>query len=216
MSARTEHTTFAGLAGDIDCAIDWPEGTPRGWALVLHPHPLHGGARDNKVVTTISRSCVQQGLAALRPNFRGVGASNGEFDNAKGETADMHEMVAQFAQRHPDVAAGPWVLGGFSFGTAVAAQLYSGLQGHLPQAVILAGTAAQRFTFRDIALPDDTLLIHGETDDVVPLDEAMGFARQHELPMVVIPDASHFFHGKLLTLRRLVQQRLSLLGACRG
>src|SRR5690606_33423998 len=61
MSARTEHTTFAGLAGDIDCAIDWPEGTPGGWALVLHPHPLHGGARDNKVVTTISRSCVQHG-----------------------------------------------------------------------------------------------------------------------------------------------------------
>lgn len=211
MSARTEYTTFTGLAGDIDCAIDWPDGPPQGWALVLHPHPLHGGARDNKVVTTISRSCVQNGLLTVRPNFRGVGASNGEFDNAKGETADMRELVEQFAQRYPDIAARPWVLGGFSFGTAVAAQLYSSLKGNRPQAVILTGTAAQRFTFLDISLPDDTLLIHGETDDVVPLDEAMGFARQHELPMVVIPDASHFFHGKLLVLRRLVQQQLALL-----
>lgn len=211
MSARTEHITFTGLAGDIDCAIDWPEDAPRGWALVLHPHPLHGGARDNKVVTTIARACVQHGLLALRPNFRGVGASKGEFDNAKGETADMHELVKQFAQLHPDIAALPWVLGGFSFGTAVAAQLYTGLQQHHPQAVILTGTAAQRFTFLDIALPDDALLIHGETDDVVSLDEAMGFARQHQLPMVVIPDASHFFHGKLLTLRGLVQQRLAAM-----
>ena len=211
MSARTEHTTFTGLAGDIDCALDWPSDTPRGWALILQPHPLHGGARDNKVVTTISRSCVQHGLLAVRPNFRGVGASNGQFDNAKGETADMLELVKQFEQRYPEIASGPWVLGGFSFGTAVAAQLYSSLTGSRPQALILTGTAAQRFTFLDIALPDDTLLIHGETDEVVPLDEAMDFARQHELPMVVIPDASHFFHGKLLTLRQLVQQRLALL-----
>lgn len=211
MSSRTEHSIFSGLAGDIDCAIDWPEHTPRGWALVLHPHPLHGGARDNKVVTTIARACVQHGLVALRPNFRGVGASNGEFDKAVGETADMHELVKQFAQQHPDVASLPWVLGGFSFGTAVAAQLYSGLSDHHPEAVILAGTAAQRFTFRDIALPDHTMLVHGETDDVVPLDEAMEFARKHELPMVVIPDASHFFHGKLLTLRGLVQQRLAAM-----
>lgn len=211
MSAHTEYTTFTGLAGDIDCALDWPETPPRGWALVLHPHPLHGGARDNKVVTTISRCCVQHGLLAVRPNFRGVGASNGEFDNARGETADMRELVEQFTQRYPEIAAGPWAIGGFSFGTAVAAQLYSSLPGPRPQALILTGTAAQRFTFLDIALPDDTLLIHGETDEVVPLDEAMDFARQHELPMVVIPDASHFFHGKLLILRRLVQQRLALL-----
>lgn len=211
MSARTEYTTFTGLAGDIDCAIDWPQDTPRGWALVLHPHPLHGGARDNKVVTTIARCCVQQGLVAVRPNFRGVGESNGEFDNAKGETADMAELVEQFAQRYPEVAKGIWVMGGFSFGTAVAAQLCSTLQRQGPQALILTGTAAQRFAFLDIALPPDTLLIHGETDEVVPLDEAMDFARQHELPMVVIPDASHFFHGKLLLLRQLVQQRLALL-----
>jgi len=214
MSARTEEIAFDGPAGRIDCALDWPDGPVRGWALVLHPHPLHGGARDNKVVTTIARACLQHGLLALRPDFRGVGKSEGRFDNAVGETADMHELAAQFGQRYPEAAAGTWVVGGFSFGTAVAAQLYSGLDpAQRPQALILAGTAVQRFRFRDIALPDDTLLVHGESDDVVPLAEAMDFARGQDLPMVVVPDASHFFHGKLVPLRKLVQQRLAALRA---
>jgi alpha/beta superfamily hydrolase len=214
MSERIEQASFQGLAGDIDCAIEWPEGPAQGWALVLHPHPLHGGARDNKIVTTIARACTQHGLVAVRPNFRGVGNSGGKFDNAIGETADMHELVSQFSQAYPELAAGKWVLAGFSFGTSVAAQLYSGLaeQGaKTPDALMLVGSAVERFKFRDIVVPADTLLIHGETDEVVPLSEAMGFARARDLPMVVVPDASHFFHGKLIALRGLVQRRLAAL-----
>ncbi len=79
MSLRTEQATCQGLAGLIEYTVDHPEDTPSGWALVLHPHPLYGGTRDNKVVTTVSRACVQRGLLAIRPNFRGVGASAGEF-----------------------------------------------------------------------------------------------------------------------------------------
>src|SRR3546814_3137965 len=81
-SDLTETQVFTGEAGLIDCAIDWPADSPRGWALVLHPHSLQGGARDNKVVTTIARACVQHGLAAVRPDFRGVGKSEGQFDKA--------------------------------------------------------------------------------------------------------------------------------------
>lgn len=208
---RREKVVYQGQAGAIDCVIDWPDGTPRGWALVLHPNPVQGGTRDNKVVTTIARSCVQYGLAAVRPDFRGVGASAGEFDNGIGETADMLEVVQQFTQANPDIAAGQWVLGGFSFGTSVGAQLYSALaeQGaKVPDAVILAGPAVERFTFREVTLPDDTLLIHGEEDDVVPLSETMSYARQADMPVVVIPAAGHFFHGKLIVLRRLVEQHL--------
>src|SRR5690606_5869083 len=127
MLARTQNITFEGVAGAIDCALDLPMSAPRGWALVLHPHPLHGGARENKIVTTIARACVQHGLVAVRPNFRGVGGSAGAFDAAVGETADMLQLVAQFRQAFPDAAAGKWVLAGFSFGTSVAAQLYSAL-----------------------------------------------------------------------------------------
>jgi len=212
MAARTDTITFTGEAGAIDCAIDWPDGAPRGWALVLHPHPLQGGARENKIVTTIARACVQRGLVAVRPNFRGVGASEGSFDRAQGETADMVALATQFRERYPDQAAQPWLLAGFSFGTAVAAQTYSVLaeagDAVLPSTVLLTGPAVGRFTFREVTLPDDTVLVHGETDEVVPLAEAMDWARSRALPVVVVPDASHFFHGKLLTIK---QQTLACL-----
>src|SRR3546814_1908624 len=99
MLARTGKIVFQGVAGAIDCALDLPMDTPRGWALVLHPHPLHGGARDNKIVTTIARACVQHGLIAVRPNFRGVGASAGEFDAAVGERSEEHTSELQSLMR---------------------------------------------------------------------------------------------------------------------
>ncbi|MBO1111449.1 alpha/beta hydrolase [Bordetella petrii] len=214
MPARTETQSFTGEAGLIDCAIDWPADSPRGWALVLHPHSLQGGARDNKVVTTIARACVQHGLAAVRPDFRGVGKSEGQFDKARGETRDMLALVAQMRQRYPELAAAPWVLGGFSFGTAVAAQTYAGLvqagDAALPAALMLMGAAVQRFQEHDIDVPADTLMVHGEHDEVVPLSETLDWARPRDVPVVVVPGASHFFHGKLLVLRALVQARLKV------
>ena len=216
MRERMKTIQFQGQAGVIDCALDWPdeEQVVKGWALILHPHPLHGGARDNKVVTTMARAAVQQGLLVVRPNFRGVGASAGELDKAVGETADMLALVEQFTQQFAQLAQGAWALAGFSFGTAVAAQLYSSLheQGSvLPKVLVLAGPAVERFRFRELHLPEDTFLVHGEADEVVPLAEAMDFARAQGLPLTVLPDTSHFFHGRLLDLRQLVSQRLTLL-----
>ncbi|MFT0849427.1 alpha/beta hydrolase [Achromobacter sp. F4_2707] len=214
MQVRTEILSFEGEVGNIECALDRPAGEVRGWALVLHPHPLHGGARNNKVVTTIARACTEHGLVALRPNFRGVGDSAGEFDQARGETTDMLRLVGQFQERYPEIAAGQWLMAGFSFGTAVAAQLYSELATQslrTPDRLILTGTAVERFRFRDVCVPEDTVLVHGEADEVVPLSEAMEFARGHKLPVVVIPDSTHFFHGRLLMLRHVVQQSLRAL-----
>lgn len=214
MPAHTENTSFDGLAGIIDCAIDWPEGAPTGWALILHPNPSQGGTRDNKVVTTLSRACVQQGLVALRPNFRGIGASGGSFDHGKGELQDMAALVEQFRVRYPEIAAKPWVLGGFSFGTSIGVQLYAQwekLGKNLPNIVILTGSAALRFRHSDAKAPEDALVIHGENDEVVPLSEVMEWARPIGMPVVVIPEAGHFFHGKLLVLRQLVQTRLKAL-----
>jgi alpha/beta superfamily hydrolase len=214
MPAYTETTTFDGLAGVIDCALDWPEGSPTGWALVLHPNPSQGGTRDNKVVTTIARACVQHGLLALRPNFRGIGSSGGTFDHGKGELLDMAALVEQFRVRYPEIAAMPWVLAGFSFGTSIAVQLYAKwdrLEKKLPNIVVLAGSAALRFRHSDVKAPEDALVIHGEVDEVVPLSEVMDWARPLGMPVVVIPEAGHFFHGKLLVLRQLVQTRLRAL-----
>lgn len=215
MSERVDTIQFSGAAGVIDCALDWPAAEPRGWALILHPHPLHGGARDNKVVTTLSRCATQQGLLAVRPNFRGVGLSAGEFDRSRGETADMLQLIEQFGARFPQWTGGPWLLAGFSFGTAVAAQVHVSLReagAPLPQALVLTGTAVNRFRFRQVQPAADTLLVHGELDDVVPLAEGMEFAREHQLPMVVLPEAGHFFHGKLIQLRDVVNRHLASLG----
>uniref|UniRef100_UPI0040473C07 alpha/beta hydrolase n=1 Tax=Orrella sp. TaxID=1921583 RepID=UPI0040473C07 len=218
MAAHTEITSFDGLAGSIDCALDWPDTTPTGWALILHPNPAQGGTRENKVVTTISRACVQAGLLAVRPNFRGIGLSGGQFDEGRGERADMAALVEQFKTRYPEVYAGKWVLGGFSFGTSIGLQLYADWEKsdqHLPDMVIMAGSAALRFNKQDtriaVRAPDDALIVHGENDDVVPLEEVMRWARPIDMPVVVIPDAGHFFHGKLLILRQLVQTRLKSL-----
>ena len=211
MPAHTEITTFDGLAGLIDCALDWPDDTPVGWALVLHPNPSQGGTRDNKVVTTISRACVQMGLLAVRPNFRGIGTSSGEFDHGMGELLDMAALVEQFRVRYPEVVRGKWILGGFSFGTSIGLQLYAkwlAANKNLPDLVILTGSAALRFRHADSTAPEDALVIHGEDDDVVPLSEVMDWARTTVIPVVVIPEAGHFFHGKLLMLRQIVLNRI--------
>jgi alpha/beta superfamily hydrolase len=214
MTAKTELTTFDGLAGAIDCALDWPQGQPQGWALVLHPNPAQGGSRDNKVVTTIARACVQRGLLAVRPNFRGIGASAGQFDEGRGETQDMVALVEQFQQRYPEIAAGKWVMGGFSFGTSIGLQLHALLTqaaARVPDLVMLTGSAALRFRHIESVPPQGVMVIHGENDDVVPLSEVMQWARPNDVPVVVIPNAGHFFHGKLLVLRDLVQTRLKAL-----
>jgi len=212
MSARTQTQTFTGMAGRIDCALDWPEHTPRGWSLVLHPHSLQGGSRENKVVTTLARTCTQYGLVAVRPNFRGVGESEGQFDHAVGETTDMLALVSQMRSHYGELSGLPWVLAGFSFGTAVAAQVYAGLMqaddANLPAALMLMGAAVQRFQAQEVDVPGDTLMVHGEQDEVVPLRETLDWARPRGVPIVVIPGASHFFHGKLLVLRQLVLARL--------
>src|SRR5690606_14621110 len=146
---------------------------------------------------------------SVRPNFRGVGESAGEFDNAVGETADILALIQQFREQYPEITSGKWLMGGFSFGTSVAAQVYSTLvEEHqpVPGALVLAGSAVARFRFRNVQIPADTLLLHGEDDDVVPLEEAMVFAREKALPMVVVPEAGHFFHRKLTIVKQFVLQ----------
>lgn len=216
MHERPDTIQFEGGAGIIDCALDWPRPQTaasvddiNGWALLLHPHPLHGGARGNKVVTTLSRACTQAGMLAVRPDFRGVGLSQGTHDDGRGETDDMVGLIEQFAQRFPDIAARRFVLAGFSFGSFVAAgvaQRRAASQLPAPDGLVLVGTAVRRF---DVApVPPDTLVIHGEEDDTITLAQVLDWARPQGLPVVVIPGASHFFHGKLIQLKQVVENYL--------
>ncbi|MGL4575147.1 MAG: alpha/beta hydrolase, partial [Burkholderiaceae bacterium] len=191
--------SIAGPAGAIEVALDAPEhGPARGFALIAHPHPLFGGTMDNKVVTTLARAANSVGLAAVRFNFRGVGASAGVFDEGVGETADFLAVYAWASEQMP---GGARKLAGFSFGAFVAAQAAQQLQASAHHHLFLAGVATSRFAVP--VVDPSTIVVHGELDDVVPLASVMDWARPQELPIVVIPGASHFFDRKLSLIKRL-------------
>lgn len=204
MAVPSTRADIAGPAGRIEAAIDAPEGAVRGIAVLCHPHPLHGGTMDNKVVQTLARAFVQLGWRAVRFNFRGVGVSQGQWDQGNGEVDDALAVVA--AQRDPAL---PLALGGFSFGGYVAAQASARLAaaGAPAQRVVLVGPATSTFAVPPV--PANSLVVHGEIDDVVPLQATLDWARPQGLPVVVLPGVGHFFHGQLTRLRELVLRGLS-------
>ena len=195
MRASTRREHVAGPAGRIECAVDAPDGEPRGRALVAHPHPQFGGTLDNKVVQTLARAFVGLGYEAWRPNFRGVGASEGSYDQGKGEVEDLFAIQQKI---HPAVLAG------FSFGAAMAALLAARVP---PARMVLVGVAVTNFQVPPV--PAGTLVIHGERDETIPLAAVLDWARPQELPVVLVPDADHFFHRKLHVLRALVERSLT-------
>jgi uncharacterized protein len=194
MRASTRREFVAGAAGRIECAVDQPDGPARGVALIAHPHPLFGGSLDNKVVQTLARAFVELGYEAWRPNFRGVGQTEGMHDEGRGELADLTAVL-------DSIKTEKFVLAGFSFGASLVAQL---AQNRKPEWLVLVGVGITRIMAPPV--PAGTLVIHGENDDTVPLAAVMDWARPQELPVVVVPGAEHFFHRKLHILRALVQQ----------
>ncbi len=209
MNAHTERLSLQGAAGAIEVARDaahLPEGaSPRGVAVIAHPHPLFGGTMDNKVVQTLARAFVQCGWTAVRFNFRGVGASAGTHDEGRGELDDLLTVVRTLAPE------GPLALAGFSFGAFVTSHALARLWSERDiRHAVLVGTAASRFTVAPV--PTDaqlrTLVLHGEQDDTVPLTAVMDWARPQLLPVTVIPGGGHFFHGQLGLLKNLVVRHL--------
>ncbi|HKT97357.1 MAG TPA: alpha/beta fold hydrolase [Paraburkholderia sp.] len=205
MNAQTEKFHIDGPVGQIECALDRPDAnTPvRGIALVAHPHPLFGGTMDNKVAQTLARTLVQLGYVTYRSNFRGVGTTSGTHDNGIGEQDDLLELL-RYMRAQPGQADVPLVLAGFSFGTFVlshVAQRYQEAGGAIER-MVFVGTAASRWEVAPVR--EDTLVIHGELDDTVPILSVYEWARPQELPVVVIPGAEHFLHRKLHILKRII------------
>ncbi len=200
MNSQTQKRLIAGPAGVIECAIDEPtQGhTVRGVVVICHPNPTQGGTMDNKVVQTLARAFVQLGYRAVRFNFRGIGASEGGWDEGRGEVGDALAVVAAF--RDPSL---PLALSGFSFGGYVASRAAQRLPAEAPaERLALVGPATSRFDTAPV--PPDTLVIHGEADDVVPLASVLDWARPQSLPVTVVPGVGHFFHGKLPLLKDIV------------
>ncbi len=200
MNAATLRTQIDGPAGPIECARDEPPaGTAlRGVAVLCHPHPLHGGTLDNKVVQTLARACVQTGWRAVRFNFRGIGASAGQWDEGRGEVDDALAVI----RAHLDPAL-PLALGGFSFGGYVATQAAAQLPaGQALDRLLLVAPAVVNFPAAPVS--QQTLVVHGEADDVVPLSAVLDWARPQVLPVTVVPATGHFFHGQLALLKQLL------------
>ena len=204
---QAERTSLPGPAGALQALIETPvvEGpglqAVSAFAVVCHPHPLYGGSMDNKVVYTVARALEQLGAAAIRFNFRGVGASAGSYDEGRGETADALAVVAYGRRRWPNAAL--W-LAGFSFGGAVAVRA-AGEAG--PQRLIAVAPGITTITVTDAAPPAcPWLIVHGDADEVVPLEAVRAWADtlSPAPQMRVLPGASHFFHGRLNELRDVV------------
>jgi len=196
--AGEQRLLLPGRAGSLEVVLNDPGATRRALALIAHPHPLHGGTLDNKVVQTLAKHFFGQGCVAVRMNFRGVGASEGVFDQGVGETQDWLLAAHSMSERFGGL---PLALAGFSFGAFVQARVAEQLQ---PSRLILVAPAVRHFPIPRV--PEYTLVVHGEEDDVVPLQDVLEWARPQSLPVVVVPGAGHFFHGKLTDLARVLQR----------
>ncbi len=190
-----------GPAGAIEALLEEPAASGRGaFGVVCHPHPLHGGTLDNKVVHTLARALHDLGVPTLRFNFRGVGASEGAFADGVGERDDALAAVAWCQARWP--AAHPWLLG-FSFGAAVA--LAAAARAGARRLVTVA-PAVGRIAAGEAPPACPWLLIQGDADEVIDaaavLEWARGLAPAPEIR--VLPGAGHFFHGRLPELREAV------------
>ncbi len=192
-----EKVSISGPAGTLEVVVHVPDIEPRAIAVIAHPLPTMGGTMENKIVTTLAKTFAELGFAALRFNFRGVGASSGEFDNGNGEVEDALTVTRYALSEYGDL---PLILSGFSFGGYVQARAAQQLP---PRQLVLIAPAVTRYPMPSV--PHNTLLVHGELDEVVSLADVMQWARPQLLPIVVLPGAVHFFHGRLDQLKEIVR-----------
>jgi uncharacterized protein len=195
-----------GPAGKLEIAIQHPTSPRKNkWAIVCHPHPLHGGTMQNKVVTTTAKTLCDLGFTTIRFNYRGVGESEGLYGEAHGETDDLKFIMDWILKQNREIEI---VLAGFSFGAYIAARMASRKEvTHL----ITIAPSINHFDFNHMHKPHGPwLIIHGEFDELVPFAEAQSWALTlKQVDFIKIAQASHFFHGKLVDLRKELTQWLS-------
>ena len=203
MSAVTQKFFIDGPAGKLETVLGEPDSAPKGIAVIAHPHPLHGGTMDNKVVHTLFSALLELEFITVKFNFRGVGRSEGSFGQGAGEIEDavtVTQMIRnQFSHQITNI---PLLLAGFSFGGAV--QLHAA-EKLAPEFLLLVAPSV--VNLRAPPVPETaryTLIIHGDKDDVVLPEAVLGWAEAAMQPVLIVPGAEHFFHGKLALLKRLV------------
>jgi len=196
-----------GPAGRLECLADVPEGDSQrpATAVLCHPHPQYGGTMRNKVVTIMERSLRELGLRTVRFNFRGVGDSEGQFDDGDGETGDLLAVIDWLRRVRPDDDL--W-LGGFSFGSYIALKAAQDLP---VRQLISIAPPVERYGFADLQPPNcPWLVVQGDEDDVVSPDAVTAWAEKlgSDADLVMMEGAGHFFHRRLMDLRGLIKNHV--------
>ncbi|MBB1607852.1 MULTISPECIES: alpha/beta hydrolase [unclassified Pseudomonas] len=212
MSTREIPLFIDGPDGPLEALhLDTPDAI--GVALICHPHPLFAGTMQNKVVATLQRIARDAGYATLRFNFRGVGQSAGSYADGRGEIDDALAAARWLGERHPGL---PLTLMGFSFGSCVAGNAAARLEGQgvALRHLFMLAPPVERFA---VELPRQCpiTVVQPEDDEVVTPARVYAWSESLALPheLLRVPGCSHFFHGKLIELKDLLQPRLAPAGA---
>lgn len=201
-------TTFQlpGPAGELEVMSEIPDVPVRDLVmLICHPHPLFGGTMHNKVVTTLAKVASELSIPSVRFNFRGVGKSTGQYDDGVGEIDDLQAIIHWVNQQYPNSRL--W-LSGFSFGSYISAEVATT---GIAERLISIAPPATRWHFKEItSMPCPWLVVQGDADEVVEPEAVFAwFAQNHpQAEMICMPQASHFFHGRLIELRELLINKL--------
>lgn len=206
LPAGFQRMMIQGNVGALELCVKLPsemtDQTPL--LIVAHPHPLHGGSFHNKVVQTLAKAGAELSALVVLFNFRGVGASEGEFDHGHGERYDLLTVV-EFAQAHWGQRE-LW-LSGFSFGAWMSALMAERLQ---PQQLLLVAPPVSLYPMERVSLSGFKLtVIQGGEDEVVNAQQVLLWSQQQVSDILWRSQASHYFHGQLLWLRKAVMIALS-------
>lgn len=209
--AKEQGVLISGPCGQLQAVIH--EGDAEGYfarrdllAIICHPHPVHGGTMDNKVVTTLMRTYRDLGIHVLRFNFRGVGKSEGSFDNAIGELDDLMAVITWAKQQLPQA---PLALAGFSFGSSIAAQISYQVDGL--QHLTLVAPPIERYPYdRNGKFPCALAVVQGDQDERVIAEGVYRWVDGLHSPVELLryPEAGHFFHGYLTQMKSDLTQVL--------
>lgn len=205
MLNQTKQNIFfiQGNAGNLETMYLPAQAAERGVAVINHPNPTQGGTFTNKVIQTAAKSLAQMGFHCYLPNLRGTGNSDGIHDGGIGETDDVICVIDYAQSRHPNAPL--LAIAGFSFGGFVST---FAAQQRTPDLLLLIGAAVAHYPTPAPHVPDinKTLFIHGADDEVVALAKPLKWCGEQNLPVVVLPESSHFFHGKLIQLRDAINR----------
>lgn len=206
---------FTGAIGQVECFVSQPKYTPTGFAVVCHPHPLHGGNAHHKIPILLAQIFNEMGCVVYRPSFRGAGQSTGEHDNGIGETEDILILIQQLKEKYPDL---PFYAGGFSFGAFVMAKCHERLsETQRAKKLILCGLptadvyVAGLRHYKTPHIDGDFLLAHGEKDDITLLSDLIAWATPQKHPITIFPNANHFFTGYSKQLKQVVSRFLGII-----